>query len=110
MAKKEIVSYKGKEYTLEFTRATVSQIEKRGFTLDDLTKASGAGILLVVGAFQAHHPSLSEDKRIEIYKSWKPENGEDGEKRRRLSVLADMYVDTIKWLFDDDEEEENPTE
>lgn len=111
MAKKEIVSYKGKDYTLEFTRTTVSQIEKRGFSLDDLTKAGGTmGLLLVVGAFQANHPSLSEDKRIEIYKAWKPEKGENGEKRTRISILADMYVDSIKWLFDDDESEENPTE
>lgn len=38
MAKTLNFTYKDKEYTLEFTRRTVSEMERRGFTASDLTE------------------------------------------------------------------------
>ena len=110
MAKKEIVSYGGKDYTLEFTRKTVSMAERDGFKIGEIAGVGGMmGMLLIQYAFQANHPNLNVDKRFEIYRAWRPEPDESGKKRNRLEILVDMYVDSIKWLYDDGEDE-NPTE
>ena len=56
MAKQLNFTYKDKEYTLEFTRRTVSEMEKKGFVAAEVeTKPMSTLPALFEGSFLAHH-------------------------------------------------------
>ena len=102
MAKTIIFDYKGKEYTLEYTRKTVTEMERRGFVADDIsTKPMMMLPDLFAGAFRAHHKNV--DKKIidEIFSKFI-------DKENLIEKLAEMYNEPIKSLLDEPEEyEEN---
>ena len=56
MAKQIIFTYEDKEYTLEYTRRTVKQMEDEGFVAREIdSKPMTLLPALFAGAFKAHH-------------------------------------------------------
>ena len=68
MAKQLTFTYDGKDYTLEFTRRTVAEMEKKGFIASDITDKPMTTLpALFAGAFLAHHRFVKEDIINDIY-------------------------------------------
>lgn len=92
------LEFEGKNYTLEFTRSAIRQMERRGFIADDIvTKPMTVIPDLFAGAFLSKHPQVKREKIDAIYEAV---NG----KQMLIRALTDMYNDTIESLIDDDEE------
>ena len=68
MAKQLIFTFQDKEYTLEYTRRTVAEMEKKGFIASDITDKPMTTLpALFAGAFLAHHRFVKEDVINNIY-------------------------------------------
>jgi hypothetical protein len=95
MSKQLNFSYNGTEYTLEYTRRTVEQMEREGFVADDL-KSKPLTMLptLFAGAFKAHHRYVKREVIDEIYS--KMTNKAD-----LIGKLAEMYNEPIMALIDE---------
>ena len=95
MSKQLNFKYNGTEYTLEFTRRTVEQMEREGFVADDL-KSKPVTMLptLFAGAFKAHHRYVKREVIDEIYS--KMTNKAD-----LIGKLAEMYNEPIMSLIDE---------
>ena len=94
--------FEGKDYTLEYTKNTVRQMERRGFVADEIaTKPMTVIPDLFAGAFLSKHPQLKREKIDKIYDSM---NG----KQRLIRALTEMYNETIECLIDEGEDEGNP--
>ena len=101
MATQITVTYKNDKYTLEYSRLTASAIEKQGFVLDELTAKPNIMIpLLVHGAFLRNHRDIKQKLVDEIYSNIVNKSGKEGEEGF-ISVLADMYAETISTLTDE---------
>lgn len=95
------VTYKKNDYVLEFSRATVKQIEDQGFVLDQLTEKPATMIpLLVYGAFIKNNRGIKRSLVDEIYENLVCKVGKNGEEGF-ISVLAEMYAETVSSLMDD---------
>jgi len=103
MAKQIVISYEGKDYTLEFNRKVVKQMEEGGFTIDTARPATMITELFK-GAFRMHHRKIDPALVEEI---WDAQRKKD----TLLSTLVQMYTEPIASLMDEDEqaEDENPT-
>jgi len=100
MAKQLKINYNDKEYTLEFTRKTVAQMEGNGFVAADVeTKPMTTLPLLFEGGFLAHHRWVKKDVIDEIFDHIT--NKED-----LIGKLAEMYAEPILSLVEDPEESE----
>ena len=61
MSKTLNINYEGKSYTLEFTRRTVAEMERKGFVSSEITtKPMTALSALFAGAFLAHHRGVTQ--------------------------------------------------
>ena len=95
MSKQLNFTYNGTEYTLEFTRRTVEQMEREGFVAEDIkTKPVTMLPTLFAGAFKAHHKFLKREIIDEIYS--KMTNKGD-----LIGRLAEMYNEPIMALVDE---------
>ena len=95
MSKQLNFNYNGTDYTLEFTRRTVEQMEREGFVADDIkTKPMTMLPTLFAGAFKAHHKFVKPDVIDEIYS--KMTNKAD-----LIGKLAEMYNEPIMALIDE---------
>lgn len=95
MAKQLTFTYDGKDYTLEFTRRTVAEMEKKGFIASDITDKPMTMLpALFAGAFLAHHRFVKEDVINDIYS--KLTNKED-----LIGKLAEMYNEPIMALVEE---------
>lgn len=98
MAKQLKFTYKDKEYTLEFTRRTVTEMEKKGFIAAEVeTKPMSTLPALFEGAFLAHHRFEKQSVIDEIYSKMK-------DKMALIERLAEMYNEPIKAMLDEPEE------
>lgn len=99
MAKQLNFEYNGKEYTLEYTRETVKQMEREGFVANDIvTKPMLTLPKLFSGAFKAHHRFDVKQKQIdEIFDLFKNKNA-------LIEKLAEMYAEPMETLMDDVDE------
>lgn len=63
-----VLSYEdGQEYVIEFSRETVEQAERAGFTLDDLEDKMMVRIpQLIFWGLKMHHPTISKEKADKI--------------------------------------------
>ncbi len=97
MGKQINFEYKNKEYTLEFTRESVKQMEREGFVAGDiLTKPMLTLPKLFAGAFKAHHRFDIKQKQIdEIFELFT-------NKQALVEKLAEMYAEPMETLMDDD--------
>ena len=88
--------YNNVNYTLEYTRKTVSQIERMGFDYNMInTKPVTAITMLFRGAFLAHHSTIPVEQIDKIL--------EEFDKSDLLSTLGDMYIETVNSLFEEKE-------
>ena len=93
-------TYQDKEYVLEYTRATVAQMEKKGFVASDIeTKPVTILPALFAGAFLANHRFVKQDVIDEIYSKLT-------NKQELIGKLAEMYNEPIMALVDEPEESE----
>lgn len=102
MAKQLNFVHNGKEYTLEYTRESVKQMEREGFVANDImTKPMNTLPKLFAGAFKAHHRFDAKQKEIdEIFDLF-------GNKQALIEKLAEMYAEPMEALMDNDINEGN---
>lgn len=101
MAKTIVISYKDKDYTLEFTRDSVRNMEAGGFDINKIDAMPMTMIpKFIFGAFRANHPSIKKDKVDEIYKTVK-------NREQFIRSLGEMYQETVETLTTDDDSEGN---
>lgn len=99
MGKQLNFEYKGKEFTLEYTRETVKQMEREGFVANDIiTKPMNTLPKLFAGAFKAHHKYDAKQKDIdEIFDLF-------SNKEALIEKLAEMYHAPFESLMEDADE------
>lgn len=102
MAKKLEFNYKGKDYTLEYTRESVKQMEREGFVASDIvTRPMLTLPKLFAGAFKAHHKYDAKQKQIdEMFDLFT-------NKQALIEKLAEMYAEPMENLMDDSSNEGN---
>ncbi len=99
MAKQLSFEHNGKEYTLEFTRETVKQMEREGFVANDIvTKPMLTLPRLFAGAFKANHRFDVKQKEIDQL------FGQFKNKGALIEKLAEMYAEPMEALMDDTDE------
>lgn len=99
MAKQIIFTYEDKEYTLEFTRRTVKQMEDEGFVARDIdSKPMTLLPALFAGAFKAHHRFVKPEIVDHIYAAMP-------DKEKLIGKLAEMYNEPIETLMTEPDEE-----
>ena len=95
MSKQLNFEYKGVQYTLEYTRKSVEQMEKEGFVAEDIqTKPVSMLPTLFAGAFKANHRWVKRELIDEIFS--KMTNKGD-----LIGKLAEMYNEPIMALIDE---------
>ena len=95
MSKQLNFNYNGTDYTLEFTRKTVEQMERNGFVAEDLqSKPMSTLPTLFAGAFKAHHKFVKREVIDEIYSKMT-------NKGELISSLAEMYNEPLLALIDE---------
>lgn len=96
MAKQINFEYKGKEYTLEYTRESVKQMEREGFVANDIVNKPMLTLpKLFAGAFKAHHKYDVKQKEIDaIFDLFTNKNA-------LVEKLAEMYAEPMETLMDD---------
>lgn len=100
MAKQLRFTYQNKEYILEYTRATVAMMEKKGFVASDIeTKPVTVLPALFAGAFLANHRYIKQEVIDEIYSKMT-------NKQELIGKLAEMYNEPIMALVDEPDESE----
>ena len=100
MAKTITLTYNDVNYTLEYTRRTVSQLEQQGFNINAIGEKPVTMVpMLYEGAFLAHHRMTKNDIIWKIY-------DEISDKEGLMAALAEMYAEPIEALFEESEETE----
>ena len=99
MGKQIRFEYKNKEYTLEYTRESVKQMEREGFKANDVVeKPMNTLPKLFSGAFRAHHRFEIKQKEIdEIFELFT-------NKQALIEKLAEMYAEPMEALMDNVDE------
>ena len=88
----------GTQYTLEFTRDSIKQMERSGFSLDNAVNQPMTSLLtLFKGAFIAHHPRLSQTVMDEIWEGLEDKTG-------LFEALIDLYNEPLNALMKEPEE------
>ena len=89
--------YEGVDYTLEFTAASLKEMEERGFDFAHMdTKALTAAEELFCGAFIANHRTTPRATREKIYHEF-AESAED-EDIKIADVLGQMLTEALEEL------------
>ena len=100
MAKQLKFTFKDKEYVLEFTRRTVTEMEKKGFVAAEVeNKPMSTLPALFEGAFLAHHRFEKKEVINEIFSHMT-------NKEELIGKLAEMYNEPIMALVEEPEESE----
>lgn len=95
MAKQLKFTYEDTDYTLEFTRRTVTEMEKKGFVAAEVENKPMTTLpALFAGAFLAHHRFVKQEVIDAIYA--KMTNKED-----LIGKLAEMYNEPIMALVEE---------
>ena len=102
MGKQINFEYEGKQYTLEFTRESIKQMEREGFVLEDVARKPMLTLpIFFAGAFKAHHKFDTKQKKIdEIFEKF-------SNKQALFSKLLDMYQYPMVTMIDEESDEGN---
>lgn len=93
-----------REYTLEYSRKSVSRVERAGFDVNQLETRSMTMIpLLFWGAFLMHHPHMTQEQTDKILF-----DGMVGLSGKELEHLGKLYAEPFKTLIASEGDEENP--
>lgn len=99
MAKTITFEYDDKEYTLEFTKRSVKEMEKEGFNPQLIdTKPMTLLPELFAGAFKANHRFVKRALIDEIYDALP-------DKETLIGNLAEMYNEPLEGLMSEPEDE-----
>lgn len=94
----------GREYTLEFSRKTVSKTEQAGFDINKLESMGMTMIpLLFWGAFLMHHPYMTKEQTDKILF-----DGLGGLNEDEMAYLGKLYAAPFQTLIASDGEGANP--
>lgn len=100
MAKQLKFTYNEKDYVLEFTRRTVTEMEKKGFIAAEVeNKPMSTLPALFEGAFLAHHRFEKKETIDAIFNRMT-------NKEELIGKLAEMYNEPIMALVEEPEESE----
>lgn len=100
MAKTISFEFDNTEYTLEFTRRTVKDMESEGFSLSAMRDRPVTMFpLLFAGAFRCHHRGIGKEQVQRIYKALP-------NKEELAESLYEMYNGAIDTLFEEPEDNE----
>ena len=100
MAKQLKFTFEGKEYVLEFTRRTVTEMEKKGFIAAEVEQKPMSTLpALFEGAFLAHHRFEKKESIDKIFAKMT-------NKEELIGKLAEMYNEPIMALVEETEESE----
>ena len=100
MAKQLRIEYEGKEYILEFTRRSVSEMEAKGFIASELMDKPMTNLpALFAGAFLAHHRFVKREIIDSIYNKLTNKN-------ELIEKLAEMYNEPIMAMVEEPEPDE----
>ena len=95
MAKTINFTYEGKDYTLEFTRRTIRQMEDEGFVARNIDDRPMTLLpALFAGAFKAHHRFVKQETIDVIYANMP-------NKDKLIEKLAEMYNEPIMSLMEE---------
>ena len=102
MAKQLNFEHNGKEYCLEYTRDSVRQMEREGFSISDVLEKPMLNLpKLFAGAFKAHHRFGVKANDIEaIFNKFK-------NKDALFEKLVEMYNEPMEAMLDEPEDEGN---
>ena len=101
MAKQIRIRYGDDEYTLEYTRRTVEEMERNGFDASSVsTKPMTLLPRLFSGAFLANHRKVKQSVIDEIFSNL-------SDKEVLMENLVELYREPIVTLLDDPEDGEN---
>jgi hypothetical protein len=105
MSTKINVTYNHENYTLEYTRTSVKQMEQQGFSLEKISEQPMNQIpLLVYGAFMKNHKGIKRSLVDEIYEHITDKIG-DGD-NGFIHALLEMYAETVNVLTDNNSVDE----
>jgi len=94
-----VFEHKGTQYTLEFTRDAIKQMERVGFSIENAANQPITSLLtLFKGAFIAHHPRTSQTVIDEIWENL-------GDKDGLFEALANLYNEPMEALMKEPEDE-----
>ena len=94
----------GREYTLEYSRKTVSRVEQAGFDANQLESKSMTMIpLMFWGAFLMHHPHMTRDQTDKILFE-----GLGGLNDEEMTYLGKLYAVPFQTLVATEGQAENP--
>lgn len=97
-------TYDGKDYTLEFTKNTVRQMEQNGFSINKFREQPMSMFDdLFAGAFLAHHKFESREKINAIRNRFK-------DKDDLITALVELYNEPLKEMLEDPEDEAKKVE
>lgn len=98
MAKQITFSYKGKDYTLEYTRSSIRRMERDGFDTGNAeANPMSAVYAMFRGAFYAHHRNADTKIIDEIFDKL-------GDLHEWADDLLEMYKETFEPTNDDKDE------
>ena len=93
-----VFEHKGTQYTLEYSRDAVKQMERSGFNIENAGSQPVTSLLVLFkGAFIAHHPRTSQTVIDEIWENL-------GDKEGLFEALANLYNEPIEALMKEPEE------
>ena len=99
--KKIKLTYDGKDYTLEYTRQTISQLEKQGFVAADFAEKPATMLPLAFrGAFYKNHKFVKEETVEEIFEHISNKQG-------LIAELSTMLVECYETLMNDTKVEDD---
>lgn len=100
MSKQITFPYNGKDYTLEFTRRSIRQMENAGFVGQEMAERPMTMLpALFAGAFRAHHKDVKQELIDEIYSHMT-------DKEKLIELLVDMYNEPLEALMDEPKNDE----
>ena len=106
MATQITISFNDRNYTLEYTRNSVKQMEQQGFVLDQISDKPMTMVpLLVRGAFLKHHRNIKPSEVDNIYEHLNDKVGSE-EESGFIQVLLEMYAETVTTLTDNNSVDE----
>ena len=92
---KAVVVAGGREYVLTFTREVVRRMEAQGFDVSRVDAMPATTIEdLIVGAFEAKHPSMSRAARMQVWEGLP-------RKRELFDALVQLYMAPVNSLVAD---------
>lgn len=99
MSKQLNFTFEGKDYTLEFTRRTVAEMERKGFIASDITEKPMTTLpALFAGAFLANHRFVKQEVIETIFSKLT-------KKEDLIGKLAEMYNEPIMALVEEPEDD-----